>query len=388
MQILYHHRTQATDAQRVHILEIVHALRGLGHTVEICALVDTETVRPAHNDAAPPSRLAILKNIPYLSELAQLAYNFYAIPKIVLHARRLKPAMIYERYALFNCAGVAAARMLRIPIILEVNSPLALEENRESGMKMLALASWMEKKLCNASTQTIVVTGALKKIMISFGVQPDKLVVVSNGVNPDSFRVGVADPALVHQFSLVGKVVIGFVGWFRPWHGLDLLIQAFAKAGLHTKNVSLLLIGDGPARADLEHLVKTLDLAQHVLFTGALSHDEVPAHLNLLDIAVQPAANEYCCPMKILEYFGLGKPVIAPRQDNIAELVHDGEDALLFAPGDVASLADALLSLSQDAPRRARMSANAAAAIEKRGYLWSNNAQRVVDMATAAKLKA
>ncbi len=383
MHILYHHRTQATDAQRVHILEIVHALRELDHTVEICALVDTETPRPYQDSDAPPSRLAKLKDVPYLSEFAQLAYNLYAIPKILWHARRLKPTMIYERYALFNCAGVVAARMLRIPIILEVNSPLALEENRESGMKMLALASWMEKQVCNASTKTIVVTGALKKIMISFGVQPDKLVVVSNGVNPDSFTVGVADPALVQKFSLAGRVVIGFVGWFRPWHGLDLLIEAFAKAGLHSKNTVMLLIGDGPARADLERLVSKLDLAQHILFTGALSHDAVPAHLNLLDIAVQPAANEYCCPMKILEYFGLGKPVIAPRQENIEELVRDGEDALLFTPGDVASLADALMRLTQDAPLRTRMSANAAAAIETRGYLWANNAQRIVDMAAA-----
>jgi len=127
--------------------------------------------------------------------------------------------------------------------------------------------------------------------------------------------------------------------------------------------------------------VKTNNLEGAVVFTGAIPHAMVPQYLELFDIAVQPAANEYCCPMKILEYFGLGKPLVGPRQENIQELVREGVDALLYPPGDEAALIAALRSLALDPQKRLAMSRNAAAAIEERGYLWTRNAERVVALA-------
>jgi glycosyltransferase involved in cell wall biosynthesis len=176
-------------------------------------------------------------------------------------------------------------------------------------------------------------------------------------------------------------MVIGFVGWFRNWHGLDLLLKAFQQSGIRHRGVSLLLIGDGPEMPVLQEYVKRNGLESWVVFTGPLPHNEVPPHLALIDIAVQPAANEYCCPMKILEYMGMGKPVVAPRQANIQELINEGEQGYLFEPGNVDSMAVALCRMASDPEAVRRMGQRARATISERGYLWTNNARRVIELA-------
>lgn len=137
------------------------------------------------------------------------------------------------------------------------------------------------------------------------------------------------------------------------------------------------------AMPDLQSYVRQHGMNKYVVFTRALPHSEVPRYLDVIDIAVQPAANEYCCPMKILEYMGLGKPLIAPRQENIEELVRGGFDAELFTPNDRGDLARALTKLAQDPQARCYMGENARRSIDSRGFLWTTNAQRVIDLATA-----
>jgi glycosyltransferase involved in cell wall biosynthesis len=176
------------------------------------------------------------------------------------------------------------------------------------------------------------------------------------------------------------RTVIGFVGWFRRWHGIELLIEAFKKSGLSDGRAVLLLVGDGPAMPELRAQVENNGIQSSVIFTGPVSHKQIPSYLGLFDIAVQPAANEYCCPMKILEYMGLAKAIVAPRQENIEELLDDGSSALLFAPGDAESFGHALEVFANDTALRSRTGENALTSIHKRRLLWQSNAQQVVDM--------
>jgi len=115
-----------------------------------------------------------------------------------------------------------------------------------------------------------------------------------------------------------------------------------------------------------------------VIFSGPLPHAEVARFVALFDLAAQPAANPYCCPMKIIEYLALGKPVLAPAQDNIRELLEDGLDAILFQPGDAGAMATALRRLTSSPELVAQLTANARQSVERRGFLWTRNAERVV----------
>jgi glycosyltransferase involved in cell wall biosynthesis len=162
-------------------------------------------------------------------------------------------------------------------------------------------------------------------------------------------------------------------------HGLELLLEAFRKHGLAAKGAKLVLIGDGPAMPTLREYVRKHGLAGSVVFTGPVAHDAMPRYFTLVDIAVQPAANEYCCPMKLLEYMALGKAIVAPRQDNILDLLDD-TSALFFTPQDEDALGNVLEELIQDSALRTRLGNAARAAIDCRGFLWRRNTERVVSI--------
>jgi glycosyltransferase involved in cell wall biosynthesis len=370
MRILYHHRTRAGDAQGIHIQEMAEALRKLGHHVDVFTLVP-----PGDDQHRKQSRSAR----PLMAECLQLGYNLAAVWPLLWRLWRGRYDMIYERYALFNFAGVLAARLLGKPIVLEVNSPLALEHARESQLAWFGLAQWTERHICNAATHVIVVSGPLGRILVQAGVSPAKLAVMPNGVNRTRFQV-TANGGLRRQLGLEDKLVAGFVGWFRPWHGLPALLEAFTEVLPRHPDLRLLLVGDGPAMPELVQLAGQHQISAQVLFTGAVAHEAIPAYMSLFDIAVQPAANEYCCPMKLIEYLAMGKPVIAPRQDNITELVEDGRQGLLFEPGQTGSLATALEKFCSDAALRRQMGEQASLTIERRGLVWERNAARVVEM--------
>jgi glycosyltransferase involved in cell wall biosynthesis len=389
MHILYHHRTRATDAQRVHILEIVNAFEALGHQVEMAALASTESGgQDAARDAEVPAWQRLVRRVPLAYELAQIGYKLVGLALVLKRLLWGKFDFIYERYSLFNFAGVLAALLSRKPIIVEVNSPLALELGREKAIHAVGLTKWTERVICNLATKVIVVSGPLRRIMLENGVNESKLVLMPNGVNLE--HLGAADPdgGLRRSLGLEGRVAVGFVGWFKKWHGLEFLLEAFGGSRLGDLGAALLLIGDGPAMPDLKRYVEANGLGDSVVFTGAVPHERIPPFLGLIDIAVQPAANEYCCPMKIIEYMGLGKAIVAPRQENIAELLGDGSEALLFEPGDERSLAGALRALITDREERRRLGERALAAVHERGLLWTANARRILDLVAASRRSA
>ncbi len=384
MRIVYHHRTRGTDAQRVHILEIVRAFRKLGHEVEIVSLVRTDCApHDPQKEAGEALWKRCVRRIPFGYEMAQLGYNFIGLPLLLFKLLSRRFDFIYERYSLLNFSGVLAARLFRLPIILEVNSPLALEQRRENDIRAYRLAQWAEHAICNSATKVVAVSSPLRRILMEFGVAAHKIVVMPNGVNPGHFRHK-DEAELRHSLRLDGKTVIGFIGWFRRWHGLELLLEAFHRSGLVQRNAVLLLVGDGPAMPPLKEYVERNRLQESILFMGPLEHERIPDYLDLFDIAVQPAANEYCSPMKVLEYMALGKAIVAPRQENIQELLLEGSEALLFTPGNAEELGSALAALTADPQRARRMGRRSLAAIREKDFLWEKNASRVVELVQKA----
>jgi glycosyltransferase involved in cell wall biosynthesis len=385
MRIIYHHRTRSTDAQRIHIQEIVKAFETLGHEVEMVSLVPIDAGQnDAQRDAGDAWWKKLVRRIPFSYDLVQLGYNVIGLPMILAACVRRRADFIYERYSLLNFAGVLAARICRIPIILEVNSPFALEQTRDGEIQLRGFANWSERVICNLASHVIVVSTPLRRILAQNGVEARKIEVMTNGVCLESFRSQPASQELKRKLGLQDSTVIGFVGWFRKWHGLELLLDAFRRENLVSEKVKVLMIGDGPAMPGLQEFVQANCLTESVIFTGPLPHAEVPAHLHLIDIAVQPAANEYCCPMKLLEYMALGKAIVAPRQENIEEVVREGREAAFFTPESVESLGGALRALVQNRALQEELGRRARAAIDERGFLWAEIARKVVLMVDAA----
>lgn len=164
MRILYHHRTRAEDAQGVHISEMVRAFQGLGHEVQVVALVkksDIESGKPGGN-----SWRRLKSFMPnWFYEVMSLAYNLYGYKTLCQAIRAKRSDLIYERYSLNTFCGIWAGRRFRIPVILEVNAPLYYEENKLGKLAFERLAQFSEQWICSNSSKTIVVSKVMREFL-------------------------------------------------------------------------------------------------------------------------------------------------------------------------------------------------------------------------------
>jgi glycosyltransferase involved in cell wall biosynthesis len=389
MRILYHHRTQASDAQGIHIREIIASLRRDGHDVLEAALVRSDDASSARGERTPSFLGRAKAHLPdLLRELAELGYNLVGSFKLLSAARRFKPDFIYERYALFNFSGVLVARWLRIPLILEVNSPLAQEQADLGAQRLGGLARWSERFICNRASVVVTVSTPLRNILTELGVDERRVVVMGNGVDPERFHgLRAAGDGVREKYGLEGKRVVGFVGWIREWHGIEDLIRGMPTWPQELEDVHLLVIGDGPARANIEAAAEECGVRERIHVTGAVAHAQIIEHLAAIDVALQPAATSYASPMKIFEYLAMAKPVIAVDQKNTREILEEGRTAMFFPPGDRTAFVNAVREIFSDQQRLEQMSQMARHAIFEREFLWDRNAQKVIALARSCLAK-
>jgi glycosyltransferase involved in cell wall biosynthesis len=378
MRILYHHRTLGDGAEGIHIRSIVEAWRESGHEVEVSALIGRRN-DPDAPLAAARRWAAVKRVIPRpLFEWCEIAYTAVGVARLLREARRFRPELIYGRYVAYDASAVIAARALRVPVVVEANAPLAFERARYETLRYPRLAAWFERRILSAADLVVAVSTPLKRHFERTGVPGAKIRVLPNGADPRVFRPDVDGAAVRRAHGLEGAVVVGFSGSLRDWHGVDLLLEAVARAAERAPALRALVVGDGPVRRDLELQARDPRLAGRVAFAGRVAHDAMPAHLAAIDVPVSPRATFYASPMKVLEYMAMGRAPVAPRTANLEDIVDDGRDGLLFAPESVEELADALARLALDKRLRERMGAAARAKV-LRERNWAACAARVLE---------
>ena len=217
-------------------------------------------------------------------------------------------------------------------------------------------------------------TAVLREEVVRAGVAGERVVVMPNGVLLDPYRPRSEDP------DSEGPLVLGFIGFVRSWHGLDGVIEAMARHG-DTDAVTLTIIGDGPARGDLEQQAMALGVADRVRFTGVIDHAGVPDAVAGFDIALQPKVVAYASPLKIFDYMAAGCAIVAPDQPNIREILQHERTALLFDPDVPGALWHAILRLLRDPELRQILAVAARRELEVQDYTWQGNARRIVDLA-------
>lgn len=379
MKILYHHRTASKDGQAVHIEEMIHALRACGHDV----LVVAPTPARAEGMGGTVSWVQRLRQLlpKAVYELLELAYSVTAYRRLAAAARSFKPDVLYERYNLYLLAGVWLKRRTGIPLLLEVNAPLRDERAEFGGLGLPALADWAETAAWRAADVVLPVTQVLAKRVMSRGVPAGQISVIPNGINEAHFADAPDPEEAKRSLALArGGLVLGFTGFVRDWHGVDRVVRWLAGPDAPT-NAVLLVVGDGPARAGLEALAAQLGLADRVRFTGVVDRSDIPRMVAAFDIALQPAVVPYASPLKLFEYLALGKAIVAPRRPNLAEVLDDGQNALLFDDGKPGALESALKRLCDDPALREHLAVGARETITRRRLTWTGNAQRVVALA-------
>lgn len=264
--------------------------------------------------------------------------------------------VLYERYWLMAYGGLWAAKRLGIPLIYEVNGDL-VEEYSQLGIQ-LSKAQWAVVYLINRlmfqkAGRVITVSDKLREQTIRrWRLHPAQVTVVKNGAQVDLFANPGQTQSVWSRYRLNGEPVIMFVGSFKPWHGIDLLVDAFSQVAAHNSTAKLLLVGDGPTQADLKDQVQKLQLQDRVVFTGMIAHQEVAALLSQAQVAVlnprlSPASAAQS-PLKLFEYMAAGKAIVAPAAANIERLLTHRQNALLVPPDDSEALANAFIELLED----------------------------------------
>ncbi len=376
LRILYHHRVVSRDGQSVHVDDMIAALRGLGHEVAIAA-----PAVPEGQGAEPPRWIAWLKRASPLAlyEVMELGYNLPAFVRLYRAWREFRPDVIYERYNLNLLAGVWLARLTRTPLLLEVNAPLAEERARFGGLGLGWLAREIEASIWERADRVLPVSEVLGTYCTKSGVRRGRIAVIPNAIDPDCYD-GIDSEAAKRALGLSGRIVLGFSGFMREWHGLDSVVEALAQPDL-PPNVHVLLLGDGPARAAMEQRAAALGVGDRLTFTGIVPREELGRHVAAFDIALQPKAVAYASPLKLFDYMAAGKAIVAPNQANIRELVSHEKSALLFDPQQKNAMLEAILRLAQDTALRRRLGAGARRQIDERGFTWRDNARRVTGLA-------
>ena len=374
MKILYHHRTRSKDGQNVHIEELIAALRRRGHEVIVVAPPAMEAAEFG-DDGGMIARLKT--HLPKaFYELLEFGYGLVAYRRLKAAMRRHRPDVLYERYNLYLLSGVRLARRYRLPFLLEVNAPLLQERGKFGGLALPRLAAWTERTAWKAADYALPVTDCLADHLRAAGVAEERIRVIPNGINPRRFNAENDGMRIRRQLGLEGRIILGFTGFMRDWHGLERVIDVMAAAP-NRADLHFLVVGDGPARAALETHAAACGMQDQLTVMGIVGRDEVADHVAAFDIALQPQVVEYASPLKLFEYMALGRAIVAPDQRNIREILTHEEDALLFDAADADGFAAAIRRLVGDEDLRRRLGKGAMATIENRRLTWDANAERV-----------
>jgi glycosyltransferase involved in cell wall biosynthesis len=384
MRIIYHHRTRLRDAQGIHVRAIVRAFQELGHEVEVVSLVDAASGADV-GGRGRREQIGTNRLPSWLYETLSVGYNLYGYRQLARAIRERGADLIYERYALNSVCGVLANRRFGVPLLLEVNAPWRDHSLTSKPLRLQRLARRLQRWVCANSTHTIVVTAALKRLLVQEGVPERQMTVMHNAVDPRVFHPRVSGEEVRRRYRLQGHVVAGFVGWLRDWHGLEGLIEAIHASGLVARGLRLLIVGTGPSFPQVQRRVRALGLEDGVILAGPVAHEDVPAHIAALDIALQPRATAYACPMKLVEYMAMGRCIIAPDQPNIRELLSEGASARLFPPEDYRRLVELIAELMGAPAERATLGRSAYESTIDRNLIWRANATRALGLLSAGQ---
>ncbi len=259
----------------------------------------------------------------------------------------LRPDLLHAHSpALDGIAALRAGRRHRLPVVYECRAfweDAAVDHgtSREWGVRY-RLTRLMESWVFRRADAITTICAGLRDEIIGRGIAAGKITVIPNAVDLAQFgSADEPDAALQAQLGLTGQRVLGFVGSFYGYEGLDLAVAALAQIG--DPAVKLLLVGGGPQEQALRAQVERLGLGQRVIFTGRVPHQEVNRYYSLIDLLLYPRHSmrltDLVTPLKPLEAMAQQKLLLASDVGGHRELIEDGRTGWLFPACDAAALA-------------------------------------------------
>lgn len=304
-----------------------------------------------HFYRTPPAKGA-LAGLPALGEIELMAQLTRRLEQVV---REIRPDVLHAHSPVLNAIpALRVGRRLGIPVVYEVRAfweDAAVDHgtSAEGGLRYRLTRGLETYALKRADAVTTICEG-LRSDIVARGIPEAKVTVIPNAVDVEKFSVGGAqDDALKDRLGLAGARVLGFLGSFYAYEGLGLLLQALPRILPQAPDARVLLVGGGPQEANLKRLANELGIADKVVFTGRVPHDEVQRYYDLVDVLVYPRLSmrltDLVTPLKPLEAMAQGRLLAASDVGGHKELIRDGETGVLFKAGDAEDLARKVLDL-------------------------------------------
>ncbi len=344
----YTFRTRAIlKAQQAAGLE-VRAITGLRHLADgpDCEVIDGISFHRTRGQASGPVGLREWREINLLADA------------IVALAQDWQPDLLHAHSpALCGKAALIAARRLGLPLVYEIrafweDAAVANGTGSEGNIKY-RLTRGLENNVVVGADAVVTICQGLKDDLVARGTDPNKITLSPNGVDLTLFGQGAApDAALAAKLGLAGGPVIGFIGSFYDYEGLDDLIAAMPALIASVPAAKLLLVGGGPLEAALKAQAQASPAAAAICFVGRVPHHQVERYYALMDVMAYPRKHsrltDLVTPLKPLEAMAQGKLVAASDVGGHRELITHGQTGTLFAPDDPAACAAALADLLAD----------------------------------------
>ncbi|MDO9464860.1 MAG: glycosyltransferase family 4 protein [bacterium] len=359
----------------IHIREVINALIKLNH--EVFAITTNKGAKNHENGQYTIHEVSPFTSKKLGSDLRMTFTSSKLYKKARILFNNAKPDLIYERYELYGSAGMKLAQKFNIPFILEVNAALLWGPKRRLNFR--PLARYVENNIFRSAGAIIITTDNLRDYVIRKGVDKSKVFEVPDGVDSEKFNPEISGSPIRKKYKLEKKQIVGFVGSLSKRQGLSLFLDAAEKCKQQIPDIHFLIVGEGFEEHKLKNFVKNNKLENIVTFTGAVSHNDIPAYIAAMDITVLPNMSIYSSPVKIFEYMAMAKPTIAPAQGQMNRFFENEKEILLIKPGDQEQLANNITKLFSDPALRKRLGSNARYKVSN-SYTWEHNAKRILEI--------
>ena len=267
---------------------------------------------------------------------------------------------VWQRHNLFHRNGRAMADALGVPLLHFVDAPHVWESEAWGINRGLMTRVTERLGECPQARSADLVACVSEEVADAtvrrLGVDPGRIIMTPNTV--DAVRFTRSDASnLRTRLGLDGKVVVGWVGSFRPFHAVDALIEGFDAAARTAPQLHLVLVGSGAVLADARADVARRGLDRRVTFVGSVPNEQVPEYISLFDIAMLPAAAGpfHYSPLKLREFAAAGNAIVAADVGDVSDTLRDGDEAVIVRPGSADALSDAVIELARDPSRRRKL---------------------------------
>ena len=289
------------------------------------------------------------RHLPGLSEWAMMRQVERRLQEV---AERVRPDILHAHSPVLNAMpALRVGKRLGIPVVYEVRAfweDAAVDHGTTAeGSLRYRLTRRLETRAFKQASHVFTICEGLRSDIVARGIPESKVTVIPNAVDIDSFSVGgVPDMGLKNRLGLSDCKVVGFIGSFYAYEGLDLLLAALPLIAVLEPKVRLLLVGGGPQDAALKAQAKTLGIQDKVVFTGRVPHAEVQRYYDLVDVLAYPRHSmrltELVTPLKPLEAMAQGRLLVASDVGGHKELIRHEDTGMLFKAGSAPALAQAV----------------------------------------------